>query len=298
MRLISILKNGLKHFKGERKMPVCLECGAHAESVTLLWNDKTHRDERFCFHCAREFKREHPNCTPHGVIYDAPGGLQGEEMTVKQFQVTPSPKCEMCGCTTVNKELLDGVLLCYGCKAQFENYAFDAAEKAKARKAVGGTNGIVLMPAAAQSTEIIKRHWCNRCRKMQLEEEGHEIPGTQRAWWCNSCIEETEGVMENWHVKLHIKGSEEDIEFFHWMMRRLDTDWEGGGDFKATEFCEICGGWEWKNPRMKPEQIKKLGKLAGLRKVKVQFWGKARACDEKVVARRFAEQKMIEGMVG
>ena len=293
MKLPLMLRNGLKRFK-ERRMPICLECGTHVEYVQLLWNNATHRDERFCMKCAHAYRQEHPDCTPHGTVWDAPGGGNKEEKIVRpvrQFEHKEQMKCEMCDCVTINEEKLEGVTLCYGCLQKFRSIG-SVADTGK-RTFVAGKNGLVtLLPSKKDPTVMVERRWCCKCRTFRPKDAGSTIPNAQHAWWCDDCIEHEEGSLTNWHIRLFIKGKEENIEFFHWMMRRLDTDWEGDG---LEEVCENCGGWEWKNPRMKPDQIKKLGKLAGLRKIKIIFWGKARVCKEKVIERAF-KGKMLEGM--
>lgn len=270
-------------------MPICLDCGAHSQTVYVLWNPATRKDERFCQICAFKFRQAH-------IGQDVtPKGSEEERRHIQSQFITQ--RCEVCGKDTVNKKVnAEGVLLCFGCIEEFERLGY---AQSGGRKFVGGTNGITIVkpPAPAMPPPaIVKTHWCYKHLGMVPEEQGRRIPNTHYDWWCFDCIEKEAGDVQNWHIRLKITGKPEAIEFFHWMMRRLDNDWEGGGEFATPDTCPHCKGWEWANPRMKPEQVKKLGKMAGLRKVKVVFWGKASSCEEKSIAKQFAHN-MLEGMV-
>jgi hypothetical protein len=92
------------------------------------------------------------------------------------------------------------------------------------------------------------------------------------------------------HITLQIKGAnkpenQRKIRMFHFMLNRLDTDWpfavlrygSGGSTYKRM-VCEKCGGRLYRNPRLKPGDIKTFGKQFGLN-VKVLRYGRANRCD-------------------
>jgi hypothetical protein len=295
MSLLSALRNGLRRNR-ERKMPICLQCGTHAEGVTLLWTEATGRDERYCFSCERRYRLTHPNCTPHG------GGGQVTNVTKMPAKTQHTMLCELCGNITVAKELYNGRLLCFACQARITEVAvrkeMDADIKTvtggfDGRTFVGGTNGLITVPRRDGP-----RKWCCKCTDFKPEKGGAIVAGTRYAWMCGDCIEaEDEGDKMDWHVKLQIKGQEKNIEFFHWLMHKLDVDYEDGGYCDSAEICPNCGGWEWKNPRFKPSQIKKLSKLVGLRKLKVLYWGKAQSCHERTIEAMVKNAKRERVMV-
>lgn len=268
-------------------MPICLQCGTHAESVSLLWTEATGRDERYCFACERRYRLTHLDCTPKGQVIDGGKLLLGakEPTNMKAYLF-----CELCGNTTIVKELTHGKLLCFSCQARVNELAVKDG-----KLFVAGERGLILVPSKERA-----KKWCCKCCNFKPEKGGMVINGTKYAWMCEGCLDaENEGDKVDWHVKLQVKGKEETLHFFHWMMNKLDADYTGGTEFmnEAADLCPICGGWEWKNPRMKPHQIKKLGKLAGLRKIKVLFWGKAGNCNEKQIEMMVRNAKYEKVMV-
>jgi hypothetical protein len=272
-------------------MPICLQCGTHAEGVTLLWTEATGRDERYCSACERGYRLTHPDCTPHGA-----GGQVTNITKTPTVEKPRSMLCELCGNITVAKELFKGRLLCFSCQSRISelNVREDMATVLNGgRTFVAGANGLVTVPRRDGP-----KKWCCKCMDFKPEKGGATVAGARYAWMCGDCLAaEDTGDKMDWHVKLQIKGQEKNIEFFHWLMNKLDTDYEGGGYCDSAEICPNCGGWEWKSPRFKPSQIKKLSKLVGLRKLKVLYWGKAQSCHERTIEAMVKNAKRERVMV-
>jgi hypothetical protein len=90
---------------------------------------------------------------------------------------------------------------------------------------------------------------------------------------------------KNIHLMLRQSGSIEKIEFYNFLMEKLDKDWP----FKQFEskLCHVCGGGIWFSPRFNIDQLKLLARqvneLATLRghfKIKIHCWGKDSKCWE------------------
>ena len=53
--------------------------------------------------------------------------------------------------------------------------------------------------------------------------------------------------MDTAHVKIRIKGKKHNLDFFNYILGRLDSDWPWRQPSKQT-VCPKCGGVVWKNP--------------------------------------------------
>lgn len=110
---------------------------------------------------------------------------------------------------------------------------------------------------------IVYRHACRDEYTIDLDNLG------RRAWYPGEVITllSRNGVYrmdmpQQAHVKLHIKGSPEKIELFHFIAYRLDPDWPYNHDNNYTPemHCGVCAGAIYLNPNMTADDLRALAK--------------------------------------
>lgn len=186
--------------------------------------------------------------------------------------------CYRCRKWTVNKQpWRDGNIYCRECSNEVSNESW--------QRSVYGA-GKVTVPTA----NLIVMQRCSRCQVMHDNSDGQF---RRLGFICNDCLEEDHNVMYGsiFHVRVNARGATEEVDFFLWLLRRLDSDWPS----ENAPLCKKCGGASYKNPRFNPEKIKEIGKLCGVRKVKVKYWGKADKCEKQ--AEGATEAEALWGMV-
>ena len=242
---------------------ICLGCGKNTTYVEVLWNDRLQSDARYCMQCATDYKRKNTGYAPHrtGFTYES---------------TTQLPKsCSICSAQTYQKPRDSGKIYCPTCARLLEH----SVEKARVVSIDNKEVGKIWKEA---ENEL-------RCISCQNPFDRLKTVTFRGMSWCFECYEKFLGertgsdyqVRNSYHCRLKVKGSQDNIDFFHWMMSQLDHDWDG--DVVApNDLCPECKGWEYHNPRFDCDQIREMGKLAGV-KVKVKFWGYSAKCTEKIL---------------
>jgi len=88
---------------------------------------------------------------------------------------------------------------------------------------------------------------------------------------------------ETVHFKLELRGSRDEIDLFHAMLKLCDNDYPLDPFRKNTTVpakCDNCGGYIWANAIVTASDIKKAGKQAGIN-VKVRTYLPASTCQRK-----------------
>lgn len=88
---------------------------------------------------------------------------------------------------------------------------------------------------------------------------------------------------ETVHFKLEMRGSRDEIDLFHAILKLCDSDYPLDPFRKMTanpEKCANCGGFIWKNAIVTPVDIKKAAKQAGIN-IKVRTYLPESTCKKK-----------------
>lgn len=81
----------------------------------------------------------------------------------------------------------------------------------------------------------------------------------------------------DWHVLLRIKGSDDDVEKFHQIMKLCDNDWGYVGR-PTVRICKRCCGMIWHAPRIAPSDFKVAARQAGGVKIKIKHFASVAGC--------------------
>lgn len=92
------------------------------------------------------------------------------------------------------------------------------------------------------------------------------------------------------HFRVKVNGSREKLNFFHYVMGRLDPDYplappQLRRSDAPTPICPKCRGFIWYSPTLEREDIEKLARqinasnMAGHIKLKIRGWRTPRECE-------------------
>lgn len=81
------------------------------------------------------------------------------------------------------------------------------------------------------------------------------------------------------HLKIRPKGTLDKVTTFHKMAKTIDADWPFVSDaIEKVKKCKTCGGLVYARPILSPNDLKLLGRQAGLRKLRVDHYRPAEKC--------------------
>jgi hypothetical protein len=80
------------------------------------------------------------------------------------------------------------------------------------------------------------------------------------------------------HVALGMKGTQESMLLFHQLAKGVDGDWPYLQKGATVPACSECGGLPYKRPLLSPHSLKRLAKQAGLRKLKIKHYAPNTTC--------------------